>query len=45
MWDIQLKLTDTDNSVVFTRGKEVRRMIKDKGSHIYGDGRLFDFGW
>ena len=45
MWDIKLKLTDTDNSMVVTRGKGGEGVIKGKGGQIYDDRRWFDFGW
>ena len=36
MWDLKLKLIDTDNSVVVTRGKGVGK-VKGKGGQIGGD--------
>ena len=44
MWDIKLKLIDTDNSMVVTRVKGLREWWGSKGDQIYGDGRWFDFG-
>ena len=33
MWDIKLKLRDTDNnSMVVSRGKEVKRVVNGKGT-------------
>ena len=40
MWDIKLKLIDTHNNRVVTRGKSGEW---GKGSQIYGDGWWFDF--
>ena len=45
MWDIKLKLIDTDKSIVVTRGKGLVRVVKGKRGQIYGDRRLFDFVW
>ena len=39
MWDVRLKLIDTDNSMVVTRGKGDERVVKGKGGQIYGDGK------
>ena len=40
------KLTDTDNSMVVTRGRHGgSKTVNGKGSQRYGDGRRFDFGW
>ena len=39
MWDIKLKLMDTDSSVVAAREKGM------EGGLIYGDKRWFDFRW
>ena len=39
MWDTKLKLIDTDNSVVITRGKGVGGVEEYRGGQIYGDGR------
>ena len=38
-------LTDTDNSMVVTRGKRGGRVVKGKRGEIYGDEKRFDFGW
>ena len=40
----QAKLTDTNNSMVVTRGKEGRENEESKEGQMYGDERL-DFGW
>ena len=39
------KNSDTDNSVVVTRGKGVGEEAKGKGGSINGDRRRLDFGW
>ena len=36
---IKMKLIDTDNSVVVTRGKGSEGIIKSKSGQIYGDGQ------
>ena len=38
MWDIKLKLIDTDKSMVVTRGKGCGRVVKGNGDRR-GDGR------
>ena len=43
MWDIKLKLRDTDNSIVVTRGKGVEGSRRSNGPN-HGDGKLFDVG-
>lgn len=54
MWDISLKttnennknkqkFTDTDNSVVVTKGKRDGRLVKGNGCQICGDQKRFDF--
>lgn len=41
-----MKLIDTENTRVVTRGEEGERKGElDKGSQIYGDGRKLDFWW
>ena len=44
MWDTKLELIDTDNSMLVVREKEVGGRKSERGQ-IYGDGRLFEFGW
>ena len=39
MWNITLKLIDTDNNIMVTRGKGLKGGIKGKGGQIYDDGR------
>ena len=43
MWHIKLKLTDTENSMVVTRGKGGEKVVKSKESQKYGDKRRYDF--
>ena len=44
MWDVKSKLTGIDNSMVVTRGKGDRELVKGEMGQIYGDGRWFDCG-
>ena len=39
------KLIGPDNSMVVTTEGGVGGVVKCKGDELYGDGRLFDFGW
>ena len=45
MWNVKLKLINTDNSMVVTRGEGSQGAVKGKGGQMYGDGGWFDFGW
>ena len=45
MWDIKLKLIDTDDNMVATRGKGVGVVKHKRGVKLYGDRRRLDFGW
>ena len=38
-------LTDTDDSMVVTRGKGRREVAKCNGTQIHGDRRRLGFGW
>ena len=44
IWDINLKLIDTDNVLWLPEGN-VQGVVKHKAGQIYGNGRWFDVRW